>query len=374
MSGRDTNKLLQGLMTNDIKRLEPQQTSDAPQSIADAFYCGFLNPQGRLIAPSFIYPTPAFALQDSDPAPNTQSVLLDAHTGNQEGLLSFIKRFKLRSKVKIADAQQNGAEGQGFSLWSLWATEANELEEVAQHLSNVHGTSQYRVFRDARTPQMGLRIVAPLDTAPTPQWLSGSSIDAGVKQLLEDAIDGSSRYDEHRIRQGVPDGPEELAENHSLPLEANLDFMGGVDFRKGCYVGQELTARTHHTGVVRKRIMPARIRPKGDTATDSQASPAVGADLRAPPAPGSASKRSKSAGKLVAVSKDTASQSGTEHLALATLRLAHVAGEGAQLHFSSPSEGGSEQEWTMEPVWPEWWPQGVREEFAKGDETGAGSE
>ncbi|CAO1637020.1 unnamed protein product [Sympodiomycopsis kandeliae] len=374
LSGRDTNKLLQGLMTNDIKRLESQQASEASQSIPDAFYCGFLNPQGRLIAPSFLYPTPSFALKDSNSAPNTQSVLLDAHGGNREGLLSFIKRFKLRSKVTIADAQQNASAGQGFSLWALWATEAGELDEVAQQLHSLAASSHCRVFRDARTPNMGLRIVAPLDKGSSPQWLSGSSIDDGFKKLLESAVDVSSNYSGHRVGQGVPDGPEELAENHSLPLEANLDFMGGVDFRKGCYVGQELTARTHHTGVVRKRIMPARIRPKDDAAISSGAAPPVGADLRAPPAPGSASKRSKSAGKLVAVTADTSSAdtTGSEYLALATLRLAHVAGENAQLHFTS-SEGG-EQEWTLEPIWPEWWPRGVREEFAKGEDSNTGSE
>jgi len=49
-----------------------------------------------------------------------------------------------------------------------------------------------------------------------------------------------------------------------LPQESNVDFMGGIDYRKGCYVGQELTIRTHHTGVVRKRILPVMLYGKDD--------------------------------------------------------------------------------------------------------------
>ena len=55
---------------------------------------------------------------------------------------------------------------------------------------------------------------------------------------------------------GVAEGQGEMVREVALPLESNLDLMGGVDFRKGCYVGQELTIRTRHTGVVRKRILP----------------------------------------------------------------------------------------------------------------------
>lgn len=61
--------------------------------------------------------------------------------------------------------------------------------------------------------------------------------------------------------QAVPEGP---ADWPLLPLEASLDFMDGVDFRKGCYVGQELTARTHHRGVVRKRGVVLRLFREGE--------------------------------------------------------------------------------------------------------------
>lgn len=367
LSGRDTHKLLQGLMTNDIKRLEQQYRPDST-SIHDAFYCGFLNPQGRLIAPAFIYPSPSASASSADPK-TSQSALLDCHAGSKEGLQAFIKRFKLRSKVTITDAQE---QGEGFSLWSVWATEPGELDEIRSRLAadQEAATPPFRVFRDARTPDMGLRIVSPSDPGVDLAWLGGATANLTT---LRDAFASlkakegkyTDLYDEHRIRQGVPDGPDELSENHSLPLEANIDFMGGVDFRKGCYVGQELTARTHHTGVVRKRVMPVRLRASGggDASATTSSPPPVGADLRAPPAPGSASKRSKSAGKLLAVAPDRQKQGS--YVALASLRLAHVAKQGAQLHFT----GEDGVEWTLDPVWPAWWPEGIREEFAAGEET-----
>jgi transferase CAF17, mitochondrial len=62
-----------------------------------------------------------------------------------------------------------------------------------------------------------------------------------------------------RILHGVPEGPLEIIPTVALPQESNIDYMSGIDFRKGCYVGQELTIRTHHTGIVRKRILPIQL-------------------------------------------------------------------------------------------------------------------
>lgn len=56
--------------------------------------------------------------------------------------------------------------------------------------------------------------------------------------------------------RGVAEGQKEIPREETLPMNANIDLMNGIDFKKGCYIGQELTIRTHHTGVVRRRILP----------------------------------------------------------------------------------------------------------------------
>jgi len=71
-------------------------------------------------------------------------------------------------------------------------------------------------------------------------------------------------YNVRRILLGVPEGQDEILNGGNIAQESNMDYMGGVDFRKGCYVGQELTIRTHHTGVVRKRVLPIQLYRPGD--------------------------------------------------------------------------------------------------------------
>ncbi|KAL2046747.1 hypothetical protein ABVK25_011577 [Lepraria finkii] len=93
---------------------------------------------------------------------------------------------------------------------------------------------------------MGYRMVVPANNRP--------------KGEGEVKVEG---YDLRRIMMGVVEGQSEILKETALPQESNIDYMGGIDFRKGCYVGQELTIRTHHTGVVRKRILPVQIYGSG---------------------------------------------------------------------------------------------------------------
>ncbi|KAJ1884784.1 ccr4 associated factor, partial [Kickxella alabastrina] len=89
---------------------------------------------------------------------------------------------------------------------------------------------------------MGLRLLLPKFTAPT--------LPASFEERP------ASEYALRRILKGVPEGCDDFVPDVSVPLECNMDYMHGVHFSKGCYVGQELTIRTHHRGVVRKRIVP----------------------------------------------------------------------------------------------------------------------
>jgi folate-binding protein YgfZ len=109
-------------------------------------------------------------------------------------------------------------------------------------------------------------------------------------------------YTIRRYLTGVGEGQEELLRETALPQESNMDIMNGIDFHKGCYVGQELTIRTKHRGVVRKRILPCMIYPKTSPMPTSLAydpsSEAPGAEtIPAEKSIGRFEKRGRSAGK-----------------------------------------------------------------------------
>ncbi|XP_077611998.1 iron-sulfur cluster assembly factor IBA57, mitochondrial [Crocuta crocuta] len=80
--------------------------------------------------------------------------------------------------------------------------------------------------------------------------------DAGLVLVPGGRLGDLRDYHRHRYQQGVPEGVQDLPPGAALPLESNLALMNGVSFTKGCYIGQELTARTHHMGVIRKRLFP----------------------------------------------------------------------------------------------------------------------
>lgn len=395
LRGAQTYKLLQGLVTNDVRRLEEQQQQPGEEGSRGAFYCGFLNPQGRLIGPTFLYNEATFrrdggGAEASTSSASTPSVLLDSHTSNLPSLQSFIKRFMLRSRVKLSD------ESQGWATWAIWSDDGSQAD-----LDMMRGLEKEgRVLRDERTPRMGWRALLPSTTGP-PSWLPPQAHHTTPPA-----------YTRHRLTQGVPDGPSELPENASLPLEANLDLMGGVDYKKGCYVGQELTARTHHIGVVRKRVMPVQLTraQSGGVKGEGGLEKLQGAQVRAPPAASSSSRRAKPAGSILvarpayadkeeqeaevagkmeggkpldvppgarAAVEATAQlsgdsgEAGSELIGLAMLRLQHVVaaeegGAALTVTLEGEEEGGEATTWNVEAIWPDWWPESIREKVASG--------
>lgn len=151
--------------------------------------------------------------------------LIDVDSGEVEKLARHLKRFKLRAKVEIRVVE----EGE-LGIWGFWDDGSG-------------GDNIPTGYRDERAPGMGTRAVLP-----------GAS---KVQSPGQETTVGS--YNVRRMMKGVAEGQGEILQETALPQESNIDYMGGIDFRKGCYVGQELTIRTHHTGVVRKRILPVQI-------------------------------------------------------------------------------------------------------------------
>jgi tRNA-modifying protein YgfZ len=103
------------------------------------------------------------------------------------------------------------------------------------------------VFADPRLAALGARAVLPRDEA------RALLADAGIAEA------GFDSYDRLRLSLGVPDGSRDLVLEKSILLESGFDELNGVDWEKGCYIGQELTARTKYRGLIKKRLTPVRI-------------------------------------------------------------------------------------------------------------------
>jgi len=170
--------------------------------------------------------------------------LVEMDGGQAEGLLKHLKRHKLRSKFKLRLLE----EGE-LGVWQMW----REDDRWTAHTKA--GTEDGVIgMTDSRAPGMGQRLLL----TPTS---SSSSRHEALEGVEEAPL---SAYTVRRYLKGVAEGQTEIPREESLPMNCNIDLMGGIDFKKGCYVGQELTIRTHHTGVVRRRILPVQLYNRSD--------------------------------------------------------------------------------------------------------------
>jgi folate-binding protein YgfZ len=163
--------------------------------------------------------------------------LIEVDAKEAEKLAKHIKRYKLRAKfeVRVLEVGEMG-------VWSVWE-EGGESWTTHSIVSSTSEREGEISCEDTRAPGMGRRLILPGEKRP----------EVGIEET------GEESYRIRRYLKGVPEGQDELVRESALPQESNIDFMGGIDYRKGCYVGQELTIRTHHTGVVRKRVLPVML-------------------------------------------------------------------------------------------------------------------
>ncbi len=199
LSGADAGSFLQGLITNDIGGAGP----------GTAIHAGLLSPQGKIL---FDF----FALSDGD------GYLLEVASAQTEALRQRLGFYRLRAAVTI-DAEPS------LKVAAAWGEAA---------LANL--PAEARSFRDPRLESMGARLLLPRDAKLTE---------------LGCAATGEAGYHAHRIAQGVPEGGRDYAFGDTFPHEAMFDQLNGVDFQKGCFVGQEVVSRMQHRGTARKRIV-----------------------------------------------------------------------------------------------------------------------
>eukprot|EP01060_Flectonema_neradi_P009549 TRINITY_DN1679_c4_g1_i1.p1 TRINITY_DN1679_c4_g1~~TRINITY_DN1679_c4_g1_i1.p1 ORF type:complete len:346 (+),score=54.04 TRINITY_DN1679_c4_g1_i1:41-1039(+) len=217
VQGEDTYAMLQGMATNDIRILENKESQH--------IYTGFLTGKGRMVSDAFLHD-----MGDKD-------ILIEAPAGNGEVLRSHLQAHILQSKVTIT-------EETGFSV----VVNSSEKGFADPRLS---GVSVSEDDMDFVLPNL-YRDCIP--SAEVKEKYPDNLLSVELSQSL---------YTVYRMLSGIAEGPKEILPTRALPLESNLDFYDGVSFKKGCYVGQELTARTYHRGMTRKRLLPVVITNDG---------------------------------------------------------------------------------------------------------------
>jgi len=174
------------------------------------------------------------------------SCYIEVDEGVKGGLIKHLKRHKLRAKVQIEEPREE------YSIEVCLGVSVHEVQDSLQPVleKKKNPESGPLLLADPRAPEMGTRVLFRGQAADDiPEWALRIDNIRGFNR-------SSSVYDAYRYSLGIPEGPKEIIPGTSLPMECNFDLFDAIDWRKGCYVGQELTIRTKHTGVVRKRILP----------------------------------------------------------------------------------------------------------------------
>ena len=218
VAGEDARTFLQGLVSNDVNKLAANR----------ALYAAFLTPQGKYLHDFFM-------------AELGGAVLLDCERERLADLQRRLSIYKLRAKATLADRTPEFAVAVLFG--DGWAT-AVGVDGASGDAAPVLGGVAYV---DPRLADVGGRAILPRNTA--------------VEQLTGSGLRGAdpAEYDSLRLRCGLPDGSRDLIIDKSILLESGFDELNGVDWDKGCYMGQELTARTKYRGLVKKRLVPVAI-------------------------------------------------------------------------------------------------------------------
>jgi tRNA-modifying protein YgfZ len=192
VAGPDWRSFLQGQLTQDVDTL----------AAGEARFAGLLTPQGKLIFDLFV-------------VGRDNGCLIDVAAARRDALVHRLTLYRLRAKVEIA--QEPGV------VLALWPTPA--------------GDPGPGWAPDPRLPALGMRgygAAPPVDAEPVDE----------------------TAYDAHRLALGVPDPAADAPAETTYPIEANFDLLAGIDFKKGCFVGQETTSRMKRRGSIKTRMLP----------------------------------------------------------------------------------------------------------------------
>jgi len=202
--GDDARHFLNGLLTADIGRVAP----------GHARFAALLTPQGKIVVDCLVAEAPAA---------DGGGFFLDCPRSLAAAFATKLNFYKLRAKVMVEDLSET------LGVLALW--------------EQAKPTSYGLCYADPRFPALGLRTIVP------PHLAERATAEIGA--VLVDA----AAYEAHRITLGIPRGGLDFTYGDAFPHETDMDQLGGVDFDKGCYVGQEVVSRMEHRGTARTRTV-----------------------------------------------------------------------------------------------------------------------
>ena len=210
VAGLDGRKFLNGLVTTDLAKVAPGRPR----------FAALLTPQGKIIAD--------FIIAEAEPQ-DGGGFFLDIPRALARTLTDRLNFYKLRANVMVEDLSET------LGVMAIWEGRGNTEQ----------ADSEYGLcYPDPRLPELGTRCMLP------PHLANEAAADFG-----SELVDASS-YEAHRLALGVPRGGIDFIYGDAFPHESNMDQLHGVDFDKGCFVGQEVVSRIEHRAIARTRVVP----------------------------------------------------------------------------------------------------------------------
>ncbi|KAI5299939.1 hypothetical protein KEM56_002866, partial [Ascosphaera pollenicola] len=245
LSGEDATNFLQGLVMQDVI-----PTTDESRNPQRMYYTAMLNTRGRIMWDLFIYRFIKTITSPGEPTRHEIAYYIEVDKMEMAALKLQITKRKLRSQIKWKEIKNHNMGI--YAAWTkptsaVWA--AKEWKPPKMNFEiDTFGLNM--TFVDPRGPHFGYRII-------------GLSKEVEKSGKLGEQV-SPIQYQIRRYECGIPEGAMEVFHDGSMPMETNFDATEGVSFTKGCYVGQELTHRTHFGGIIRKRLLPVVLQEEAD--------------------------------------------------------------------------------------------------------------
>jgi folate-binding protein YgfZ len=218
VEGPDARSFLQAMISNDANNISP----------SNSIYAAMLTPQGKY-------------LHDFVISQVEDRFLLETEQDRMLDLVNRLNLFRLGAEVTITAIE-------GDSLIAAFWGKTSPLRIANDHQPGYTTTiSNCCVVLDPRLAALGYRVMG-----------TKLNIEKFINHLSPDPVTKAD-FDSHRLEIGVPDGSRDIRVNKSFLLESNFEELNGVAFDKGCYVGQENTARQKHKGTIRRRLIKVNI-------------------------------------------------------------------------------------------------------------------